>query len=58
MKHLTEGLRVTHLPWPETLVLQSKDKVDVDPSDGMFLKLQAMICPTTDVIDLQREMAL
>jgi hypothetical protein len=37
MRILIDGLKVTHLPWPETLVLQSKDKIDVDPQDGTFL---------------------
>jgi hypothetical protein len=36
---LIDGLKVTHLPWPETLVLQSKDKIDVDPQDGTFVDL-------------------
>lgn len=34
MRILIDGLKVSHLPWPETLVLQSKEKVDVDPQDG------------------------
>jgi hypothetical protein len=37
MRILIDALKVSHLPWPETLVLQSKEKIDVDPQDGMFL---------------------
>jgi hypothetical protein len=35
MRILIDALKVSHLPWPETLVLQSKEKIDVDPQDGM-----------------------
>ena len=34
MKILTEAIRVTHLPWPEHLVLSTKEMITVDPSDG------------------------
>jgi hypothetical protein len=56
MRILTEALKVSHLPWPETLVLQSKDKIDVDHQDG-----KQSACLERDQAnnaDLQREMAL
>ena len=37
MRILIDALKVSHLPWPETLVLQNKEKIDVDPQDGMSL---------------------
>jgi rRNA-processing protein EBP2 len=40
MRILIEGLKVSHLPWPETLVLQSKEKIDVDPQDGESFSLK------------------
>lgn len=36
MRILTEGVKVTHLPWREHLVCSSKDVLDVDPQDGKF----------------------
>lgn len=48
MRILIEALKVTHLPWPETLVLQSKDKVDCDPSDG---KLPYLFCAARPYAD-------
>jgi len=47
MRILIDALKVSHLPWPETLVLQSKEKIDVDPQDGKSLlrrTRQMLIC--------------
>jgi hypothetical protein len=35
MRLLTDSLKVTNLPFPETLILTSKAKVEVDPSDDL-----------------------
>ncbi|KAK4683481.1 rRNA-processing protein EBP2, partial [Tremellales sp. Uapishka_1] len=35
MKILSEGLRVTNMPWAETLVLSSKDVLEVDAQDDL-----------------------
>ena len=38
MRILIDAINVTHMPWPEHLVLSSKGALDVDPQDGtMFL---------------------
>lgn len=34
MRLITESLKVTGLPWVEHLTLHSKDRVEVDASDG------------------------
>jgi hypothetical protein len=56
MRILIDALKVTHLPWPETLVLQSKESVDVDPSDGT--SFFPLITTNANSVDLNREMAL
>ncbi|WVW84630.1 hypothetical protein I302_106664 [Kwoniella bestiolae CBS 10118] len=35
MRTITESIKVTNMPWPEHLVLNSKEIVDVDPSDDL-----------------------
>lgn len=34
MRILTEGIKMTHTPFPEHLIVQSKTVLDVDPDDG------------------------
>ncbi|WWC88714.1 uncharacterized protein L201_003627 [Kwoniella dendrophila CBS 6074] len=35
MRTITESINVTSMPWPEHLVIQSKEIIDVDPSDDL-----------------------
>ncbi|KAK6908235.1 hypothetical protein I203_102236 [Kwoniella mangroviensis CBS 8507] len=35
MRTITEAIKVTSMPWPEHLVLNSKEIVEVDPSDDL-----------------------
>ncbi|ADV21927.1 rRNA-processing protein EBP2 [Cryptococcus gattii E566] len=35
LRALTDSIRVTSMPWPEHLVLNSKETADVDPSDDL-----------------------
>ncbi|KIR68604.1 rRNA-processing protein EBP2 [Cryptococcus bacillisporus CA1873] len=35
LRALTDSIRVTSMPWPEHLVLDSKETADVDPSDDL-----------------------
>lgn len=35
MRILTEGIKMTHTPWPEHLIVSSKTILDVDPSDDL-----------------------
>jgi hypothetical protein len=34
MRILTDQIKMTNAPWPEHLVMSSKEIIDVDPSDG------------------------
>jgi rRNA-processing protein EBP2 len=35
MRILTEGIKMTHTPWPEHLIVSSKTIIDVDPSNDL-----------------------
>lgn len=35
LRTLYDGLKMTHTPWPEHLILQSKNILDVDPEDDL-----------------------
>jgi len=35
MRILTEGIKMTHTPWPEHLIVSSKTILDVDPADDL-----------------------
>ncbi|ODN81638.1 hypothetical protein L202_02042 [Cryptococcus amylolentus CBS 6039] len=50
LRLLTEQLKVTNMPWPEHLVLNSKEVADVDPSDDLsretvFYKIALSVVP-------------
>ncbi|ODO05308.1 rRNA-processing protein EBP2 [Cryptococcus wingfieldii CBS 7118] len=42
LRLLTEQLKVTNMPWPEHLVLNSKEVADVDPSDAIDLSRETV----------------
>ncbi|WVQ73112.1 hypothetical protein IAR50_002676 [Cryptococcus sp. DSM 104548] len=60
LRLLTEQLKVTNMPWPEHLVLNSKEVADCDPSDDLsretvFYKIALSVIPQAKKLAAKHE---